>query len=125
MIHYAKTVEKYGYSIDSLTKGSNKKVVISCDYCDAVFDKTFKARNTQNTLLDKDCCSKCKFKKREELCLLKYGVNNSAQRKDIKQKLSQTNIDDHKEQIINLLSQDYSISNISQKLNIPQTSLFD
>jgi len=123
MIHYAKTVEKYGYSIDSLTKGSNKKVVISCDYCDAVFDKTFKARNTQNTLLDKDCCSKCKFKKREELCLLKYGVNNSAQRKDIKQKLSQTNIDDHKEQIINLLSQDYSISNISQKLNIPQTSL--
>lgn len=121
MLQNEKTIKKYNYSIDSLSKGSTKKIVVSCDYCDLIFDKPSKARNIQNKELDKDCCSKCKFKKREELSLLKYGVKNSAQRHDIK--LCDYNIEDHKDSILNLLNQDYSISNISKKLNIPPTSL--
>lgn len=121
MLQNEKTIKKYNYSIDSLTKGSTKKIVVSCDYCNLIFDKPFKARNTQNKELDKDCCSKCKFKKREELTLLKYGVKNSAQRDDVK--LCDYNMEDYKDSILELLNQDYSISNISSKLDIPQTSL--
>jgi very-short-patch-repair endonuclease len=121
MLQNEKTIKKYSYSIDSLTNGSSKKVVVSCDYCNLIFDKPLKARIIQNKELDKDCCSKCKFKKREELSLLKHGVKNSAQRDDVK--LCDYNIEDYKDSILDLLNQDYSISNISNKLNIPQTSL--
>lgn len=121
MLENEQTIKKYSYSIDSLSNGSSKKIVVSCDYCNLIFDKPLKARNIQNKELDKDCCSKCKFKKREELSLLKYGVKNSAQREDIK--LCDYDMEDHKDSILNLLNEDYSISYISKKLNIPQTSL--
>lgn len=121
MLQNEKTAQKYNYCIDSLSTGSTKKIVVSCDYCNVIFDKPFKARNIQNKELDKDCCSKCKFKKREELSLLKYGVKNSAQRDDVK--LCDYNIEDYKDSILELLNQDYSISNVSEKLNIPPTSL--
>lgn len=121
MLQNEKTVQKYHYSIDSLSNGSTKKIVVSCDYCDLIFDKPFKARNVQNKELDKDCCSKCKFKKREELSLLKYGVKNSSQRDDVK--LCNYNIQDYKDSILELLNENYSISYISEQLNIPQTSL--
>jgi hypothetical protein len=116
-----KTLKKYNYSIESLSSGSNKKIVVSCDYCGEIFNKLFKARNIQNKELNKDCCSKCKFKKREELSLLKYGVKNSSQRGDVK--LCNYNIEDYKDTILDLLNKGYSISYISEKLNIPQTSL--
>ena len=110
MLENTKTLQKYGYSIDSLSSGSSKKIVVICDYCNSLFDKSYKARNLQNKELNKDCCIKCKFKKREELSLLKYGVKNSAQRQDVKEKLSDCNIGNFKENIIELLAQNYSIS---------------
>jgi hypothetical protein len=123
MLENTKTLQKYGYSIESLSSGSSKKIVVICDYCNNVFDKSYKSRNLQNKELNKDCCVKCKFKKREELSLLKYGVKNSAQRQDVKEKLSDYNIENFKENIISLLAQNYSIAYISKKLNIPKTSL--
>ena len=123
MLNEQQTLNKYGYTVQSLSEGSGKKIVLSCDYCQETIEKPYKARIIQNKELDKDCCSKCKFKKREELSLLKYGVKNSAQRQDVKEKLCDYNIEDYKEQIIDLLSQNYSITNISEKINIPSTSL--
>lgn len=123
MIKDTETFQKYGYSISELSIGSNKKIIISCDYCQEIIEKAYKTRLSQNRDLDKDCCAKCKFKKREEISLLKYGVKNSAQRQDVKEKLSDHNIDDHKDKIIDLLNQNYSISNISKKINVPTTSL--
>jgi hypothetical protein len=123
MIQDKKTFDKYGYSIKDLSLGSSKKVILTCDYCFADIEKPYKFKIKQNKELDKDCCANCKFKKREELSLLKYGVKNSAQRQDVKEKLCDYNIEEYKDSIINLLDQNYSIVNISQKLNIPQTSL--
>jgi len=121
MINESETLSTYGYNISSLSSGSSKKIIVNCDYCNDLTHKTFKARNVQNKELDKDCCSKCKFKKREELCLLKYGVKNSSQRDDVK--LCDYNIEDYKETILDLLNQNYSVSYISEKLNISRTSL--
>lgn len=123
MINENETLSKYGYYTASLSDGSSKNIVVNCDYCNQLTHKALKARNIQNKELNKDCCEKCKFKKREELSLLKYGVKNSAQRQDIKKKLCDYNIEDYKNQIIDLLDQNYSIANISEKLNIPSTSL--
>lgn len=123
MINENETFAKYGYHTTNLSDGSSKKIVVNCDYCNRLTHKTLKARNIQNKDLNKDCCEKCKFKKREELSLLKYGVKNSAQREDVKEKLCNYNIEDYKNQIIDLLDQNYSIANISKKINVPQTSL--
>lgn len=118
-----KTLAKYGYISGDLSVGSSKKIIIICDYCQQYLEKSYKMRLNQNKELNKDCCQKCKFKKREELSLLKYGVKNSAQRKDVKNKLSNYNIEDYKDQILTLLDTNFSISNISEKIGIPITSL--
>lgn len=123
MIDDEKTFQKYGYRTSDLSIGSSKKIVTICDYCSDLVDKPYKARLNQNKELDKDCCIKCKFKKREELSLLKYGVKNSAQRVDVKSKLTNYNIEEYKDEIVSLLDQGYSVSNISDKLDIPKTSL--
>lgn len=123
MIDYDKTLQKYGYSINNLSYGSNKKIILTCDYCSIVFEKSYKSRLKQNVELDKDCCEQCKVKKREELSLLKYGVKNSSQRPEVKDKLTDYNIEEYRDKIIELLFEGYSINNISSKLNIPKTSL--
>ena len=123
MIDNEKTLQKYGYSISDLTYGSSKKIILICDYCSVSFEKPYKFRLKQNVDLDKDCCRQCKFKKREELSLLKYGVKNSSQRADVKKKLTDYDINNYKQIIIDLLEQGYSIINISSKLDIPKTSL--
>lgn len=123
MINENETLAKYGYNTTNLREGSSKKIVVNCDYCHRFSYKTLKARNIQNKDLNKDCCEKCKFKKREELSLLRYGVKNSAQRQDVKEKLCSYHIEDYKDQIIDLLNQNYSIANIGEQLNIPPTSL--
>jgi len=93
MIEKDLTFEKYGYYPSSLSKGSNKKLVIKCDYCGAIKDVTNKNRNKNIDIIDKDACIKCKFKKREEVSLKRYGVKNSAQRKDVKTLIKKKNID--------------------------------
>ncbi|NDC22455.1 hypothetical protein EBZ57_03770, partial [bacterium] len=123
MINEEKTFTKYGYRTSNLSIGSSKRIIVICDYCQEYLEKPYKMRINQNKELDKDCCQKCKFKKREELSLLKYGVKNSIQRKDVREKLSNYNIENYKEQIISLLDSNFSISNISEKIDIPITSL--
>ena len=123
MIQDQKTFDKYGYRISDLSYGSSKKVILSCDYCNKQIEKSYKFKVKQSEELDKDCCVDCKFKKREELSLLKYGVKNSSQRQDIKEKLTNYNIEEYKEEILKLFNDGYSMSNIGIKLNIPLTSL--
>lgn len=123
MIQEEKTIDKYGYSSLTLTEGSNKKVIVSCDYCDMTFDKFYKSIIKQRKDINKDCCNKCKYKKREEISLIKYGVKNSAQRKDVKAKLCNYSIEEYKDQILSLLSKGYSVNFISEKVDIPRSSL--
>lgn len=123
MIQIQKTFDKYGYYVSDLSSGSSRKVILSCDYCNKEIEKPYKFKIKQSEELDKDCCNNCKFKKREELSLLKYGVKNSSQRHDVKEKFTDCNIENFKAEILELLDNGYSMSNIGIKLNIPLTSL--
>ena len=88
MLLYDKTLEKFGYTPYDLTPGSKKVVCLKCDYCDEEFDAQYKNRNNSYKKLPKDCCSKCKFKKREEVSLQNHGVKNSSQRPEVRKKIA-------------------------------------
>jgi hypothetical protein len=83
-----KTFSTFGYYYESLSPGSCKEVILSCDYCSTEFRKQKKVRIKSNALVDKDCCNDCRFKKREECLLLKYGVDNISKLESTKDKIS-------------------------------------
>lgn len=91
MLKTQETLEKFGYSYDTLSENSARPVIISCDYCGTSLEKQKKVRVKSNKILDKDACVACKFKKRAELSMIKYGVSNSAKRPEVKSKISAAN----------------------------------
>ena len=98
MLQKEKTIEVYGYDAESLTKGSNKKICVVCDYCGKEYITTMKQRTTGHKFVDKDGCKECKFKKRADVSMAKYGVSNVSQRPEIRQKISEANSDRLKSQ---------------------------
>jgi G:T-mismatch repair DNA endonuclease (very short patch repair protein) len=118
-----KTLEKFGYNIDQLSINSHKRISVTCDYCDDDYLASYKNRNSSYKKFPKDCCSKCKFKKREEVCMFTYGVKNSAQRQDVLDKISNTNFDKDFDKIKELANLGFSAYKISEKLNLPLSSL--
>ena len=95
MIDIDLTKEKFGYEPQSLSKGSSKKIYVKCDYCENYTIKTYKAYISQRNIVSKDSCgqSLCKYKKREEISLLKYGVKNSSQTNEVRNKIRNINSD--------------------------------
>lgn len=93
MIDNDKTVEMFGYMAEALTMGSNKKIILSCDYCGAQIINTPKVRAKSNKFCDKDACVTCKFKKRADVSLSRDGVSNSSQRQEVRNKISDTSKD--------------------------------
>lgn len=95
MINSDLTQEKYGYKPQDLSVGSSKNVCIKCDYCNDYTTKTYKTYLKQRNVVSKDSCGKaeCKYKKREDISLVKYGVKNSAQRQEVKDKIRNSNIE--------------------------------
>lgn len=87
MLLEKETFEKFHYNTSDLANGSRKKVVVQCDYCSRYYETTMKIYNTGRQKLPKDACKHCRFKKREETSLAKHGVKNSAQRKEVRQKI--------------------------------------
>jgi len=122
MILDKETKDKFGYLPSSLTKSSSKKVVVKCDYCGLILDKTMKQITAGRKYTDVEACHACRFKKREDVSIARDGVKNSAQRKDVREKLSSVNIEDFHEEIVEL-SKKYGHSYIAEKLGIPSTSL--
>lgn len=90
MILEKETKTKFGYLSEILSSGSNKEIIISCDYCQLQLISTMKKRNKSHLIVAKDCCSKCKYKKMKEQNIIKYGVENVFQLKDIKDKIKNT-----------------------------------
>ena len=117
-----KTKEEFGYVSSELSKMSRKKVYVKCDYCGHILTKTMKQITVGREVIPKDSCKKCRFKKREEVSLAKYGVKNSAQRDDVKKKLSTVDISQYHDQIVEMVKS-YGHTYIAEKLGIPSTSL--
>ena len=80
MLQKQKTKEEFGYTPDELTAGSSKSIILECDYCNKIFNSTPKRRKIAHKDIVTDCCKSCKYKKREEVSLKKYGVVTICQR---------------------------------------------
>ena len=123
MLQINKTTEKFGYNPTILSKGSHSKILLICDYCGKEYDKIYKERVKANNIVDKDSCIDCRFKKREEVSLKLFGCKNSAQRKDIRRKISDTNknrlrSDEFKKQTKETNLKKYGVSNVMYNSNI-------
>ena len=109
MIQKEKTLEKYGIDTDKLSDGSHKRIIIKCDYCGGDTENSYKNYiiSKKTTVINKDCCLKCRGLKakecnaardrseaikqgnlkRQETCQEKYGVPCVQQTESFKNKI--------------------------------------
>lgn len=85
------TEQKFGYSPSSLAKKSHKSVCIKCDYCLNEYEQQMKRITIGREYIVKDACIKCKYEKRKDVSMAKYGVSNSSKRTEVRQKISKSN----------------------------------
>jgi hypothetical protein len=91
MILKDKTLSELKLRVDDLSPGSHKSIYVQCDYCGGEYICQMKNRTNSFAKYPKDCCNNCRYKKREEVSLKNYGVKNSSQRPDIKDKIKNSN----------------------------------
>lgn len=104
MILEKDTFEKYGYYPSQIAPRSSKSIVVECDYCLEVFNSIKKRVVKAREYVEKDACKKCRFKKRADISLVKYGVDNVSKLDSVKEKISKKNSDrlksdEYKEQV--------------------------
>lgn len=123
--------------IEDLSKNSNKKVRIKCDYCGIEFERTF-SNHMRYYSFGHDSCNKCYSKKikdtcqerygydnvfyvpefierQKETCLERYGVPNALMNEEIKNKVKNT--------CIKLYGTENSLSNAEIREKAKQTML--
>jgi len=88
-----KPFDKFMVKVEDLKLSSDVNVLFLCDYClengnIKVINRIWNDYNRRKHLniVEKDCCEECKPIKNLELNLLRYGVENQFQRKEIKDK---------------------------------------
>jgi len=71
---------------------TTNEVNMKCDYCELEFKRIKYSVNSGRKIISKDCCSakKCIVSKRKESNIIKYGVSNPSQNKEIKKKQEET-----------------------------------
>jgi hypothetical protein len=80
MILFEKTKEQFGYDFETVKVYSD--IFCVCDYCGIEFTRTKRNILVGKKILQKDSCSKCTPKKREESQRLLYGDNYKELNKD-------------------------------------------
>lgn len=68
-------------NVMDLNEGSNAKVECICDYCEQRMIKPYSKIIRGRKVVKRDCCNNtdCLNRKREEICVLKYGVSHISQ----------------------------------------------
>jgi hypothetical protein len=104
---------KFGYSVDSLTKGSHKKVVCSCSFCGNPVEVSYKnvvkkIENNQNIFCDNKCSGEfCRnnpeFKEKVKNA---NRPNEEARREKIKNAWTDDKRKEHSERIKEILTED-------------------
>lgn len=85
MILAEKTFELFGYLPTSLSFGSKKKIVVQCDYCNALVHKKYKDYLTSSSsIVKKDACKQCKNLKAAEMVSSIPGKKESMTRNMVK-----------------------------------------
>ena len=91
-----------------LTQNSMTKVSVVCDYCGETYNPTYSSynKNKKKTIIDKDCCKKCRQLKSKEVAMKAYGVPHSSHLESTKEKRKNT------------LLEKYGVDNI---MKLPET----
>lgn len=92
MLLINETIEKFGYNPSELSKGSDKLVIVKCDYCDTTKEIKNNARSSSLKNYPKDACKKCAGKKRKEILFEKYGVETTQAIPEVREKTKKTNL---------------------------------
>lgn len=92
MLLINQTIEKFGHDPSKLSKGSDKIVIVKCDYCDEVKEMKNNARSSSLKSYPKDACKSCGGKKRKEALMEKYGVATTQALPEVKAKTKATNL---------------------------------
>lgn len=94
MILEHETYEKFNYTLDKIGKFSKNNVVVKCDHCGIIFEKTLFKINMarQNSMSSIDICSniECTKWKRTNTMRQRYGVENAGQSTQLREKREQT-----------------------------------
>lgn len=85
--------KKIMVKVEDLPPRSTAKVTFRCDYCGKEYTTQWVHRQVSPSQIQKDCCYECRAKKSKENCLLKYGVENVSQLKEVQEKTAQTNLE--------------------------------
>lgn len=80
--------------VDDLPPQSHDLIQVMCDYCGKIYPTRYDGyiKRKQNDI-NLDCCDECKSIKNKELNLLRYGVENQYQRKEIIRKIENINLE--------------------------------
>lgn len=103
---FTKMKDKFEVKINDLTYGANIKIKLKCDYCGEIYEKYYSDWNRSHNNISKDACSNCKIKKTKEITLIKYGVENSFDLKEFRDKANNT------------ILEKYGVANVSQSSEI-------
>jgi len=125
MLLMSETLEKYGYSYDELSYGSKKPIIVQCDYCNKIYETNKKRRLKANELVDKDACINCKFKKRADISMCKYGVDNISKLESVKNKIRNKNQDrlkseEYKQQHKKIMLEKYGVESAFQNKDLKE-----
>lgn len=112
-------------NVRDLALGSNKYVLVKCDYCGNIFEQQYNNFNRGHKNIDKDACYNCRKIKIEESNLNKYGVKSTNQLQDVKLKKEKTCLENYgskyylqseigKENFKKVCQQKYGVDNINQ-----------
>jgi len=93
MLLVNETLAKFGYDPTTISGGSDKMVIVKCDYCENIKEMKNNARTCGLKSFPKDACSKCGGKKRKESLLEKYGVETTQALPHVKEKTKKTNLE--------------------------------
>lgn len=112
-VNKEQTQNKFGYSVDSLTKGSHKKVICSCSYCGNPVEVPYKnvvkkIENNQNVFCNNKCSGEfCRnnpeFKEKVKNA---NRPNEEARREKIKNSWTDDKRKEHSEHIKEILTED-------------------
>jgi len=92
MLLIEKTIEKFGHDPTKLSKGSDKIVIVKCDYCNDVKEMKNNGRSSALKSYPKDACKNCGGKKRKEALMEKYGVETTQALPEVRAKTKVTNL---------------------------------
>lgn len=101
---FTKIYDEFIVDIEDLTKGSQVKVDVLCDYCEEKISISYKTYLSQKEKrqVKKDCCKKCSSKKVEESMIAIHGVKNTMHLEEYKNKQKKA------------IKDKYGVDNISQ-----------